>query len=143
MLFRSATIVVWFLQSFDIRLNMVTESSKSILAMISGVFVPVFIPLGLGDWRIVTSLVSGFMAKESVVGVMEVLFGTGVSGALSTLSAITMLVFCLLYTPCVAAVAAIRRELGGKWALIVVIWQCAVAWAAALLVRLAFTPFFR
>ncbi len=137
-----ATIVVWFLQSFDIRLNMVTESSKSILAMVSGVFAPLFIPLGLGDWRIVTSLVSGFMAKESVVGVMEVLFGTNVAGSLSTLSSITMLVFCLLYTPCVAAVAAIRRELGGKWGLIVVIWQCAVAWVAALLVRLAFMPFF-
>ena len=137
-----ATIVVWFLQSFDIRLNMVTESSKSILAMISGVFEPLFIPLGLGDWRIVTSLVSGFMAKESVVGVMEVLFGTNVSAALSTLSAITMLVFCLLYTPCVAAVAAIRRELGGKWALVVVIWQCMVAWVAALLIRLLFMPFF-
>ena len=96
---------------------------------------PILRPLGLGDWRIATSLISGFMAKESVVSTMEVLFGGEITQALSTLGAASLLVFSLLYTPCVAAVASIRRELGAKWALAVVAWQCAVAWAAALAVR--------
>ena len=113
------------------------DSHESILAAVSGLLVPVFRPVGLGDWRIVTSLISGFMAKESVVSVMEILFtGEGVGTALSTLTAASLLVFSLLYTPCVAAIASIKRELGGRWALYVVLWQCAIAWIAALLVRL-------
>jgi len=133
-----ATIVVWFLQSFDIHFNMVENSHDSILAGIAGLLSPLFKPLGLGDWRICTSLISGFMAKESVVSVLEVLFGTegGVTAAMTTLGAASLLVFSLLYTPCVAAVAAIRRELGRKWAVGVVLWQCGVAWTAALIVRL-------
>ena len=132
-----ATIIVWFLKSFDPHLRLVEDSSTSILAYISGLLVPVFKPLGLGDWRICTSLISGFVAKESVVSVMEVLFGGESAAAVMTgLSAAAMLVFSLLYTPCVASVAAIRRELGHKWAIGVVIWQCAIAWLAALIVRL-------
>ena len=133
-----ATIVVWFLQSFDFRFNLVENSQDSILATLSGFITPLFTPLGLGDWRIVTSLVSGFMAKESVVSVLEVLFSSqgGVVAAMSSLSAFSLLVFSLLYTPCVAAVASVRRELGHRWAVYVVIWQCVVAWVAALLVRL-------
>ncbi|MDD7388100.1 MAG: ferrous iron transport protein B [Lachnospiraceae bacterium] len=131
-----ATIVVWFLQSFDLHLNMVEDSSQSLMAMISGWIAPVLAPLGLGDWRIVTSLISGFMAKESVVSTMEILFGGGISTAVSTVSAAAMLVFSLLYTPCVAAIASIRRELGTGWAVGVVFWQCAVAWIAALITRL-------
>ena len=131
-----ATIVVWFLSHFDIHFNLVTDSQSSILSFIAGILVPVFVPLGLGDWRICTSLISGFIAKESVVSVMEVLFSEGVETALSTGAAITMLVFSLLYTPCVATIAAVKRELGKKWALFVVVWQCAIAWIVALLVRL-------
>ena len=130
-----ATIVVWFLKTFDFKFNLVEDSYNSMLAAISGVLVPIMEPIGLGDWRIVTSLFSGFMAKESVVSVMETLFSGGVT-AIGTLSAVSMLVFSLLYTPCVAAVAAIERELGKKWAVCVVLWQCSVAWAAALIVRL-------
>ena len=130
-----ATIVVWFLQSFDFRFNLVEDSHDSILAAVSGLLAPLLRPVGLGDWRIVTSLVSGFMAKESVVSVMEMLFVGGVT-AIGALSAASMLVFSLLYTPCVAAVAAIRREMGRKWALYVVLWQCGVAWLGALIVRL-------
>ena len=133
-----ATIVVWFLQSFDFRFDLVEDSQNSILATISGFIVPLFSPLGLGDWRIVTSLISGFMAKESVVSVLEVLFSAqgGVAAAMGSLSAASLLVFSLLYTPCVAAVASVRRELGRNWAVYVVLWQCAVAWLAALAVRL-------
>ena len=131
-----ATIVVWFLQSFDFRMNMVDDAQSSMLAAIAGLLAPVFRPAGLGDWRIVTALISGFMAKESVVATMNVLFAGGVAAALSPLAAASMLVFSLLYTPCVAAVAAVRRELGGGWALYVVLCQCAIAWAAALTVRL-------
>jgi len=132
-----ATIVVWFLQSFDFGFNLVEDSHASILAAVSGLLVPLFRPIGLGDWRIVTSLISGFMAKESVVSVMEILFSAeGVSTALSTLTAASLLVFSLLYTPCVAAIASIKRELGGRWAVYVVLWQCTIAWIAALLVRL-------
>ena len=133
-----ATIVVWFLQSFDFRFNFVTDSRESILAAVSGLLVPIFRPVGLGDWRIVTSLISGFMAKESVVSVMELLFSSaeGIGSMLSTLTAASLLVFSLLYTPCVAAVASIKRELGSRWALYVVLWQCGVAWVAALIVHL-------
>ncbi|MBQ8109477.1 MAG: ferrous iron transport protein B [Clostridia bacterium] len=133
-----ATIVVWFLKSFDLRFNLLSEeeSANSILAAVSGVLAPVMRPVGLGDWRVCTALISGFMAKESVVSVLEVLFDQGPAAAMSALSAASMLVFSLLYTPCVAAVASIRRELGRRWALGVVLWQCGVAWIAALLVRL-------
>lgn len=131
-----ATIVVWLLQSFDLHFNMVEDSSDSILAIISGFLVPIFIPLGLGDWRICTSLISGFMAKESVVSTLEVLFGAGIGSVLSPVAAAALLAFSLLYTPCVAAIAAIKRELGIKWAVGVVIWQCAVAWVMALIVKL-------
>jgi len=133
-----ATIIVWFLQSFDFHLNMVTDSHDSILAAISGLLVPLFKPLGLGDWRICTALISGFMAKESVVSVLEVLFGSegGVQAAMSSLAAASLLIFSLLYTPCVAAIASIKQELGRKWALYVVLWQCILAWITALLVRL-------
>lgn len=131
-----ATVVVWFLQSFDASMTMVADSSDSLMATISGWIAPVLAPLGLDDWRIVTSLISGFMAKESVVSTMEILFGGGIRGALSTLSAATMLVFSLLYTPCVASIASIKRELGAKWAVGVVVWQCAVAWVVALFIRI-------
>ncbi len=129
-----ATIVVWFLQSFDFRLNLVTDSSTSIMAKISSLIAPIFKPIGLGDWRIVTSFISGFMAKESVVSTMEILFGTGITVALTKQAAASMLVFSLLYTPCVAAIAAIKRELGAKWAVSVVFFQCAIAWLFSFLV---------
>ena len=128
-----ATIVVWFLQSFDFRLNLVTDSSESIMAKISSLIAPIFRPIGLGDWRIVTSFISGFMAKESVVSTMEILFGGGITAALTKQAAISMLVFSLLYTPCVAAIAAIKRELGAKWAITVVFFQCAIAWLFSLI----------
>ncbi|SFT46022.1 ferrous iron transport protein B [Lachnospiraceae bacterium XBD2001] len=137
-----ATVIVWVLQSFDTHLNLVSDQKDSILAMISGWLVPIFAPIGLGDWRICTSLISGFMAKESVVSVLEVLFGGGVSTAMSTLTASCLLVFSLLYTPCVAAIASIKREMGAKWAVCVVLWQCAVAWLAAGVVYLVGTLFF-
>jgi ferrous iron transport protein B len=128
-----ATIVIWFLQSFDTGLTLTDDSSKSILALIAGFIAPVFAPLGFGDWRFSTALITGFMAKESVVSTLNVLTGgeTMVHTLLSPLAAMSILVFCLLYTPCVAAVASVRRELGVKWASIVVISQCAVAWIAA------------
>ncbi len=130
-----ATIAVWFLQSFDTHFNIVSDSSESLMAMISGWLVPIFAPIGLGDWRIVTSLISGFMAKESVVSTMEILFGNSIQTVLTNTAAVTMLVFSLLYTPCVASIASIRRELGAKWAVGVVIWQCAVAWIVAFIAR--------
>lgn len=126
-----ATVVVWFLQSFNLQLNMVSDSADSILARISGILVPLFAPLGLGDWRICTALISGFMAKESVVSTLEVLFGGTIGSILSPLSAGSLLVFSLLYTPCVAAVASVRRELGGKWAAGLALWQCLIAWVVA------------
>ncbi|MCD8155345.1 MAG: ferrous iron transport protein B [Clostridiales bacterium] len=131
-----ATIVIWFLQTFDLRLRVVTDSQDSILAAVAGLLVPLFKPLGLGDWRICTSLISGFMAKESVVSTMEILFAGKITSMLTPLAAATMLVFSLLYTPCVAAIASVRRELGGKWAAFVVLEQCVIAWAAAAVVRL-------
>lgn len=130
-----ATIVVWFLKSFNFQLQLV-EEADSMLAAVGNVLAPLFKPVGLGDWRLVTSLICGFMAKESVVSVMGVLFGSGLISLISPLSVASMLVFCLLYTPCVAAIAAIRREMGGKWAAFALIWQCALAWIAAFAVRL-------
>ena len=128
-----ATIVVWFLKTFNLRLQITADSHDSIMATLAGIIAPLFRPIGLGDWRIGTALIAGFMAKESVVATMEMLFAGegGVSAALTTLSAVSMLVFSLLYTPCVAAVASIRRELGGKWAFGVVVWQCVIAWIVA------------
>ena len=126
-----ATVVVWFLQSFDLHLNMVSDSADSMLAMVAGLLVPLFAPLGLGDWRICTALIGGFMAKESVVSTLEVLFGGSIGSILSPLSAASLLVFSLLYTPCIAAVASVRRELGGKWAAGLAVWQCLIAWVAA------------
>ncbi len=133
-----ATIAIWFLQTFDIHLNVVNDSKDSILAIVAGWLVPLFKPLGFGDWRISTSLITGFMAKESVVSTLSVLFGSTESlmTALNPLTALALLVFCLLYTPCVAAVTSVKRELGGKWAFGVVISQCVVAWIAAFLVNI-------
>ena len=131
-----ATIVVWFLQSFDLHMNMVEDAEQSILASFAGIFAPIMKPIGLGDWRIVVSLISGFMAKESVVSTMEVLYTDGVETVMNSISASALLVFSLLYAPCVAAIAAIKRELGGKWAVALVLWQCAVAWVVSLVVYL-------
>ncbi len=132
-----ATIVIWFLQTFSPHLAMVTDSQDSILAVVSGIIAPVFKPLGFGDWRISTALITGFMAKESVVSTITILFGTtdAILALLTPLAAVSLLVFCLLYTPCVAAVASVKRELGGKWALYIVIGQCLVAWICAFLVH--------
>lgn len=130
-----ATVLVWFLQSFNLQFDMVKDSSQSILAMVAGWIAPVFAPLGLQDWRIVTSLISGFMAKESVVSTLQVLFVGGVHSALTTLSAASLLVFCLIYSPCVAAIASIKRELGVRWAVGVVAWQCVLAWILAFVVH--------
>ncbi|MBP3927758.1 MAG: ferrous iron transport protein B [Clostridium sp.] len=132
-----ATILIWFLQTFDLHLNVVTDSQTSILAVISGWLAPLLAPLDLGDWRISTSLIAGFIAKESVVSTISILFGSteAMVAVLSPLAALSLLVFCLLYTPCVAAVAAVRRELGGTWAMLVVLGQCMIAWIAAFVVR--------
>lgn len=133
-----ATIVIWFLQTFDLKMNVVSDTQDSILAVISGFIAPIFKPLGFGDWRISTALISGFMAKESVVSTLSVLFGSTESllAVLSPVAALSLLIFCLLYTPCVAAVASVKRELGSKWAVCVVFGQCAVAWVVSLIVYL-------
>lgn len=138
-----ATVVIWFLQTFDFRLNLVQDSADSILAVIAGFLAPVFKPLGFGDWRIVTALISGFMAKESVVSTLNVLLpataglaGSGIGSLLSPSSGFALLVFCLLYTPCIAAIAAVKRELGGKWAWLMVIGQCVIAWICAFLFKI-------
>ena len=131
-----ATVVVWFLSNLSPQFNLVTDPQDSILALAAGWLAPLLKPIGLGDWRIVTSLISGFMAKESVVSTMEILFGGSVQTAMTSLSAAALLVFSLLYTPCVAAIASVKRELGRKYAVGMVVWQCAVAWIAALAVRL-------
>ena len=131
-----ATIVIWFLQTFNFRLDMVTDSSESMLADVAGVIAPIFAPLGFGDWRISTALISGFMAKESVVSTLGVLFGTSsISSVLTPLSAASLLAFCLLYTPCVAAITSVKRELGTTWAIWIVIFQCVVAWIVAFIVH--------
>ncbi len=128
-----ATILIWFLQNFDTGLNMVSDSQNSILALFAGALAPIFVPTGFGDWRIVTALISGFMAKESVVSSLTVLFGSteALQSTLTAVGAGSLLVFCLLYTPCVAAIASVKRELGGKWATLMVIGQCVIAWLAA------------
>lgn len=133
-----ATIVIWFLQTFDFQLNPVEDSHTSILAVVAGWISPVFAPLGFDDWRVTTALIGGFMAKESVVSSLSVLFGSteALTAVMSGLTALTLLVFCLLYTPCVASIATIKRELGGQWALGVAIFQCVIAWIVALIVRL-------
>lgn len=131
-----ASLAVWFLQSFDLGLHLTENAETSILASAAGLLAPIMAPIGLGDWRILVSLVSGFMAKESVVSTLGILYPAGVEASMTTLAAASFLVFSLIYTPCVAAIASIRRELGGKWAFGVVIWQCAVAWVAALVVHL-------
>ena len=128
-----ATILIWFLQTFDLNFRMVSDSQNSMLAALSGLIAPVFSPLGLGDWRISTSLIAGIMAKESVVSTLTVLFGS-VDAMLSVIapaSGAALLIFCLLYTPCIAAVAAVKRELGGKWALIIALGQSVIAWIFA------------
>ena len=131
-----ATIVIWFLQNFDMGLNMVSDSQNSILALVAGVLAPIFLPVGFGDWRIVTALISGFMAKESVVSSLTVLFGSSAAlqGTLTVAGAAALLVFCLLYTPCVAAIASVKRGLGGKWAAAMVFGQCLIAWVVAFVV---------
>ena len=131
-----ATIAIWFLQNFDTGFNMVADSQDSILALLAGVLAPVFLPMGFGDWRIVTALISGFMAKESVVSSLTVLFGSmeALQGTLTVPGAVSLLVFCLLYTPCVAAIASVKRELGGKWAAAMAAGQCVLAWIAAFVV---------
>ena len=131
-----ASIAVWFLQTFDFGLNVVEDSQTSMLAVVAGVMAPIFAPLGFGDWRIVTALIAGFMAKESVVSTLTVLTAGNVLALITPLGALALLVFCLLYTPCVAAVAAIKRELGGRWAVGIVIGQCAIAWICAMVIRL-------
>ena len=130
-----ATVVIWFLQSFDLRFNMTAQPQESILALIAGVLAPIFVPMGFGDWRIATALISGFMAKESVVSTLSVLLPgqDAIYGLLTPASAVSLLLFCLLYTPCVAAVAAVKRELGTKWAIVVAVGQCLLAWVAAFL----------
>ena len=132
-----ASILIWFMQTFDFGFNIVENSKDSILAHMAGVISPIFAPLGFGDWRFSTALISGFMAKESVVSTLSILFGTtgNILAVISPISVIAMLVFCLLYTPCIAAIASIKRELGGKWAFGIVLGQCAVAWLVALLIR--------
>lgn len=136
-----ATIVIWFLQTFNLHFGIVEDSKESILAMAAGVIAPVFRPLGFGDWRISTALITGFMAKESVVSTLMVLFGPGnpLTKVLTPAAAASLLIFCLLYTPCVAAVASVKRELGGKWALAMVMGQCIIAWIFAFLVHIIAT----
>ena len=136
-----ATVIVWFLKSFNLSLSLVEDSADSIMAAISGLLVPVMRPIGLGDWRIVTSLISGFMAKESVVSVLRVLFGPGQGAAavMSSVQAAGLLVFCLLYTPCVAAIASIRREMGNLWAIGVAVGQCVIAWVITFVFHLLLT----
>ena len=130
-----ATIIVWVLKTFDFRFNMVSDAKDSILASVAGFLVPVFSPIGLGDWRLITSLISGFMAKESVVSVLELLFPAGsIAASISTATAAAMMVFSLLYTPCIAAIASIKRELGLRWAAFVLVWQCAIAWGVSWIV---------
>ena len=131
-----STIIVWFLQNFTFQFNIAESQKDSMLAQIAGFIAPVFTPLGMGDWKIVTALISGFMAKESVVSTLEILYSGTIATAITSLSAISLLVFSLLYTPCVAAIASVRRELGYKWAAGVVVWQCVVAYIAATLVHL-------
>lgn len=130
----AATLIIWFLQTFGLNLNIVSDSKDSILAAISGLISPVLRPIGLDDWRICTSLITGVIAKESVVSTLTILFGTetAISSVLTTAQAASLLVFSLIYTPCIAALASIKRELGFKWAALILVWQCLFAWIAAL-----------
>ena len=139
-----ATLVIWFLQTFNIHLSIVTDSKDSILAMVASVIAPIFKPMWYGDWRISTALITGFMAKESVVSTLSILFGNTAAllGSITSLSAASLLAFCLLYTPCVAAIASIKRELGGKWAIFVVLAQCVIAWLVSFAVYLVGGLFF-
>ena len=139
-----ATLVIWFLQTFNTHLSIVTDSKDSILAMVASVIAPIFKPMGYGDWRISTALITGFMAKESVVSTLSILFGNTAAllGSITSLSAASLLAFCLLYTPCVAAIASIKRELGGKWAIFVVLAQCVIAWLVSFAVYLVGGLFF-
>ena len=132
------TIIIWLLQNFDVRLNMVADSKDSILALAAGAVAPLFAPLGLADWRLSTALISGFMAKESVISTLTVLYGTeeNLSSLLTPGMALTFLIFCLLYTPCIAAITSVKRENGTGWAVGMVVFQCVIAWLAALAVRL-------
>jgi len=125
-----ATIAVWFLQHFNFRFDMVADQADSMLAVIAGFIAPVFRPIGFGDWRISTALITGFLAKESVVSTLQILFGTdaALQTVLTTATAVSLLVFSSLYTPCVAAVSSVKREMGGKWAVYVVVGQCVIAW---------------
>lgn len=134
----AATIIIWFLQSFDLRLSLTADPQQSILAWLASGIAPLFAPLGFADWRVSTALITGFMAKESVVSTLTILYGSSAAfaAALSPAAAAPLLVFCLLYTPCIAAVASVKRELGGKWAFIMVANQCIVAWLAAFGTRL-------
>ena len=133
-----ATIFIWFLQSFDLQLSLTADPQDSILAYFAGGVAPLFAPLGFADWRISTALITGFMAKESVVSTLTILYGSSAAfaAALTPAAAAPLLVFCLLYTPCIAAVASVKRELGGKWATIMVVNQCVVAWLCAFVTRL-------
>ena len=133
-----ATIVIWFLQNFDLQLSLTADPQDSILALVASCIAPLFAPLGFADWRVSTALITGFMAKESVVSTLTILYGSSAAlgAALSPAAAAPLLVFCLLYTPCIAAVASVKRELGRRWAVVMVLNQCAVAWVAALIVRL-------
>lgn len=126
-----ASIIIWFLENFNWQLNLVSDSADSMLAMIAGWIAPIFMPLGFGNWQVTTSLISGFMAKESVVSTMQILFGEAISTVLKPAAAASLLVFSLLYTPCVATISSIRRELGRKWAYGIVVFQCGIAWACA------------
>ena len=132
-----ATIIIWFLQNFDFQLSLTADPQESILAWIASGIAPLFAPLGFGDWRVSTALITGFMAKESVVSTLTILYGSSAAlgAALSPAAAAPLLVFCLLYTPCIAAVASVKREMGGRWATVMVVNQCVVAWLAALVVR--------
>ena len=132
-----SSIVIWFLQTFDTNLRVVSDSSESLLALLGGVIAHIFKPLQLGDWRISTALITGFMAKESVVSTLTVLFGgdtAAISGIFTPFTAFVFLVFSLLYTPCVAAIAAVRRELGGKWAAGIIVLQCTIAWVVSFVI---------
>lgn len=133
-----ATIVIWFLQHFGTNLSMVEDSAHSILAVLAGLLAPIFRPMGFGDWKITTALISGFMAKESVVATLNVLYGSTAEllAAITTRAAGALLVFCLLYTPCVAAIASVKQELGSKWATFVAIFQCVIAWVVSLIAYL-------
>lgn len=129
-----ASIAIWFLQTFNLHLGLVESPQDSILAKVAGLIAPIFAPVGFGDWRIVTALISGFMAKESVVSTLTILTGGNVTSLISPVAAVSLLVFCLLYTPCVAAIASVRRELGRKWALAMIIMQCTLAWIIAFII---------